>query len=188
MYKKIIITESQYKRLLKEVMVDRIDGDINIKGNELTSGGDVTSEWGDILNDLDNELDKLGIKYEITAGNDKYHQTSGTNSRHKIGCAVDWAIRDTNNSTIDKNTFNSKYKKNVYEVMNKLVSKYASKNFSFLDEYNESSSHATGGHIHMSLDRKWCGDTTSGKESGSSNSTGGYSYTPSNKGKGIFDI
>ena len=42
--KKIIITESQYKRLFKEEMVYKIDGDIDFKGNELSNGGPVSDQ------------------------------------------------------------------------------------------------------------------------------------------------
>ena len=155
--KKIIITESQYKRLFKEEMVYNIDGDIDIKGNELSNGGPVSDQWTPILNDLDDMLDDAGIEYEITAGNDKFHQNKTKNSRHKIGCAVDFALR-INGVPINKNTFNINYASKVYEIMDELSNTYSSSHdFSWLDEYNRGTRHSTGGHIHMSIGRQYCG-------------------------------
>ena len=155
--KKIIITETQYKRLFTERMVSHIYGDIDIKGDELTNGGDISDEWSSILNDLDDLLDDSDIEYEITAGNDKFHQNRSKNSRHKIGCAVDFALR-INGTPISKNTFNENYAFKVYEIMDELSTKYGSLvDFSWLDEYNRGAAYSTGGHIHMSIGRQYCG-------------------------------
>ena len=162
--KKIIITESQYKRLLTEKMVYKIDGDIDFKGRELSNGGPVSDQWSPILNDLDNLLDEEGIEYEITAGNDRFHQNRSKNSRHKIGCAVDFALR-INGMSISKNTFNEKYAFKVYEIMDELSIIYGTLvDFSWLDEYNRSAGYSTGGHIHMSIGRQFCGSSIEGKE------------------------
>ena len=155
--KKIIITESQYKRLFTEEMVYNIDGDIDIKGRELSNGGPVSDQWSPILNYLDDLLDESGIKYKITAGNDKFHKRANPKSRHAIGCAVDFAIR-RRGTGIRKSVFNKKYASKVFEVMQKMVSKFSSSHdFSWLDEYNKGTGHSTGGHIHMSIGRQFCG-------------------------------
>ena len=155
--KKIIITETQYKKLFTEKMVMKIDGDIDFKGNELSNGGPVSDQWTPILNDLDDMLDDVGIEYEITAGNDKFHQNRAKNSRHKIGCAVDFALR-INGVPINKNTFNINYASKVYEIMDELSNTYSSTHdFSWLDEYNRGVEYSTGGHIHMSIGRQYCG-------------------------------
>lgn len=136
-----------------------ISGDLSIKGNELTSGGEISSVWNEILNDLDDQLDNLGIKYKITAGNDNFHKKY-PKSRHAIGCAVDFSLVLPGG----QKTFNN-YSEQVYEIMSNLESKYGSNyNFSWIDEYNNPSSYATGGHIHMSIDRQFCGQMASGKE------------------------
>jgi hypothetical protein len=155
--KKIIITETQYKRLFTEEMVYNIDGDIDFKGNELSNGGPVSDQWTSILNDLDDLLDDSGIKYKITAGNDKFHKRANPKSRHAIGCAVDFALR-INGVPINKNTFNINYASKVYEIMDELSDTYSSSHdFSWLDEYNKGKGHPTGGHIHMSIGRQYCG-------------------------------
>jgi hypothetical protein len=163
--KKIIITESQYKRLFTEKMVYNIGGDIDFKGNELSNGGPVSDQWETILNDLDDMLDEAGIKYSITAGNDKFHHRKNPGSRHTTGCAVDFAIRNRMGAGIRTKVFNRKYAKTVFEIMEKMMSKYGgSHDFSWLDEYNSATGHATGGHIHMSINKKWCGKGDSGQE------------------------
>jgi hypothetical protein len=145
-------------------MVYDIEGDIDIKGNELTNGGPISIVWETILNDLDDQLDDKDIYYLITAGNDKFHQ--GRNSRHNIGCAVDFAIRKSKagKSGIGKKKFNKKYADRIYDIMYNLEDKYGEEyGFSWLDEYNRTTKHATGGHIHMSISREFCGGR-SGKE------------------------
>jgi len=155
--KKIIITESQYKRLLTEKMVYKIDGDIDFKGNGFSNGGPVSDQWELILNDLDDMLDEAGIRYKITAGNDKFHKRKNPKSRHTIGCAVDFAIR-RGATGIRTSVFNKHYASKVFEIMQKLTDKYSSSHdFSWLDEYNRGTGHSTGGHIHMSIGRQFCG-------------------------------
>ena len=109
------------------------------KGSELTSGGDLNPKLLDILSTFLDEWTKLNggkCKLQFTAGNDRYHKniTSYT-SRHTKGEAVDI-------------TLSSECRGKFIELLNKYKSNY--NGFSFIDEYTNPTSKATGGHFHIS--------------------------------------
>jgi hypothetical protein len=140
-------------------MITSISDDIDVKKGQLFQAGSISLVWEKILNDLDDKLDSAGIKYKVTAGNDNFHK--GKNSRHNIGCAVDWAVRPTSSV----NRFNKKYAVRVYDIMDKLTTTYGDEyDFSWIDEYNHMTKEASGAHIHMSISREFCGVSNSGKE------------------------
>ena len=108
------------------------------KGSELTSGGDLNPVLLDILTKLLEEWEKANpnCNLKFTSGNDKFHKgiTSYT-SRHTKGEAVD--------VTLDQPCRTS-----FITLLNSYKSKY--NGFSFIDEYTNPTSKATGGHFHLS--------------------------------------
>lgn len=127
------------------------------KGSELTSGGDLNSEFLDILSLFFDEWEKINPNCNLifTSGNDAWHKGITTYvSRHTKGEAIDVTLDQSCRSAFITllNTYKSKYN-----------------GFSFIDEYTNPTSKATGGHFHISY-RK--GDPEgSGKNSSSSAGT-----------------
>jgi hypothetical protein len=107
------------------------------KGNELTSGGQITDEISGIVSDIlkDYSNVKPKVKVVVTAGNDNFHK--GTKSRHTMGQAVDLVLKP----------YNSENAKAFMNVLNKYKSKDGK--FSYIDEYTNPSKTATGGHFHL---------------------------------------
>jgi hypothetical protein len=151
------------------------------KGSELTSGGDLNSEFLDILSLFFAEWEKINPNCNLifTSGNDAFHKGITTYvSRHTKGEAIDVTLDQSCRSAFITllNTYKSKYN-----------------GFSFIDEYTNPTAKATGGHFHISY-RK--GDPEgSGKNNSSSTgtTTGGnttatttpskYSYSASGVGE-----
>ena len=120
------------------------------KGNELSNGGDITSNAADLGISLIRVIkEKLpGIILRFTGGNDKYHQNLSYNSRHKLGNALDFTI-------IPANTVNKE------QVLN-IIEGFAAGNnpkVRFKDEYKQLTAAASGEHFHIS----W-GEGTEGKD------------------------
>lgn len=109
------------------------------KGNELTSGGEITDEISTITSGVlkDYKQIKPNVKVVITAGNDKYHQGLSYKSKHVEGKAVDVTLQP----------YNSENAKAFIEVLNKYKGKDSK--FSFIDEYTNPSKASTGGHFHL---------------------------------------
>ena len=109
------------------------------KGNELSSGGDVTDELSSIVNSILKEFKSTNptVKITITGGNDQFHKGLGYNSKHTKGQAVDLVF----------NPYNS----NTSTAFLQILDKFKSKNnkFSYIDEYKNPSGAATGGHFHL---------------------------------------
>ena len=109
------------------------------KGNELSSGGDVTDELSSIVNSILKEFKSTNptVKITITGGNDQFHKGLGYNSKHTKGQAVDLVL----------NPYNS----NTSTAFLQILDKFKSKNnkFSYIDEYKNPSGAATGGHFHL---------------------------------------
>jgi hypothetical protein len=108
------------------------------KGSELTSGGDLNAEFLDILSLLFTEWEKINPNCNLifTSGNDAFHKGITTYvSRHTKGEAVDVTLDQSCRSAFITllNTYKSKYN-----------------GFSFIDEYTNPTSKATGGHFHIS--------------------------------------
>lgn len=108
------------------------------KGSELTSGGELNSEFLDILSLLFAEWEKINPNCNLifTSGNDAFHKGITTYvSRHTKGEAIDVTLDQSCRSAFITllNTYKSKYN-----------------GFSFIDEYTNPTAKATGGHFHIS--------------------------------------
>jgi len=108
------------------------------KGSELTSGGDLNSEFLDILSLFFAEWEKINPNCNLifTSGNDAFHKGITTYvSRHTKGEAIDVTLDQSCRSAFITllNTYKSKYN-----------------GFSFIDEYTNPTAKATGGHFHIS--------------------------------------
>jgi hypothetical protein len=109
--------------------------------SELTSGGEISSEFLDVLSKFIDEWTQIGggsCKVMFTSGNDNFHKNLGGKSRHSVGQAVDLTL---------PNSCHTKF----IELLNTYKSKYDG--FSYIDEYRNPSKHATGGHFHLSYSK-----------------------------------
>jgi hypothetical protein len=111
------------------------------KGEELSSGGEITDDISKITKVILEEIKKSdpAIKVTVTAGNDKYHQTSVSyDSRHKSGSAVDFTINPSTDLVREL----------VVSILKRVSA--GTPGFSFIDEYSNPSAAATGKHFHIS--------------------------------------
>jgi hypothetical protein len=111
----------------------------NEKGNELSSGGDITDRLSGLVVQILTDFKKLNPSVKITAtgGNDKFHKTLNYKSKHTEGNAVDLTL----------NPYNSKTDRAFREVLDSYKSKDS--NFTYIDEYTNPSGASTGGHFHL---------------------------------------
>jgi len=111
----------------------------NEKGNELSSGGEVTDELSSIVSSILKEFKSTNpsIKITITGGNDQFHKGLSYNSKHTKGQAVDLVLKP--------------YNSNTSTAFLQILDKYKNKNskFSYIDEYKNPSGGATAGHFHL---------------------------------------
>ena len=146
------------------------------KGQELTSGGEINSAFLDILSEFFTEWKKIkgdNCPVTFTSGNDKFHKgITKYTSRHTKGEAVDVVLSPGCHSKF-------------IELLNKYKSKYYG--FSFIDEYTNPTSEATGGHFHLSYrsgapenSGKSGGESSSGSTGSTGTEGGGLSNTTSN--------
>jgi hypothetical protein len=108
------------------------------KGNELTSGGDLKSNFLNILGKFLDDWKKLNPKCPITftSGNDAHHKRiTSYVSRHTKGEAVDVVLPKSCHSSF-------------ISLLNSYKLKY--NGFSFIDEYTNPTDKSTGGHFHIS--------------------------------------
>jgi hypothetical protein len=126
------ITSSDFRTKIKSLGFSE-------KGQELTSGGEINSAFLDILNKFFTEWKTIGgdnCPVTFTSGNDKFHKGIKTyTSRHTKGEAVDVVL-------------NSGCHSKFIELLNKYKSTYYG--FSFINEYTNPTSKATGPHFHLS--------------------------------------
>lgn len=127
------------------------------KGSELTSGGDLKSDLLDIVTKLVEEWKKSNpnCPLKFTSGNDAYHKgITDYISRHTKGEALDVTLPSSCHSLFRTllDTYKSKYN-----------------GFSYIDEYTNPTSKATGGHFHMSY--RYGNPEGSGKSSSSDTTT-----------------
>ncbi len=124
------------------------------KGNEITSGGDISNKISSIVSEILKEFKTLkpDVMVVVTSGNDAYHKKLSYNSIHKTGNAVDVVLKPYNSD--NSNTFLS------------LLKKYSQKdsNFKFIDEYNNPSKASTGGHFHLQYGGNKVSAKSGGKE------------------------
>lgn len=119
------------------------------KGQELSNGGDITSEMADFgISIIDTvKAEVPGIKLRFTGGNDKYHQNLEYNSRHKSGRALDFTI--------------TPYSPSAYNKVLDIIQGYAAgqdDEIRFKDEYKRLTPAATGAHFHISWGKGTEGD------------------------------
>lgn len=110
------------------------------KGSELTSGGDIKSDFLDIFNKLLDDWSKMNpnnCKLTFTSGNDSYHHKLSYKSRHTKGEAIDVVLPN-------------ECHKSFIDLLNKYKQKY--NGFAYIDEYRNPSSKATGPHFHISYE------------------------------------
>lgn len=150
------------KRIIQEKTVSDLRADLtkfgySEKGKELNSGGELQSNFVDILSYLLKEWkDKNGdsCKLQFTAGNDTFHKNR--KSRHTNGEAVDL-------------TLSQECRQSFIKTLERYKSIY--NGFSYIDEYTHPSKGATGGHFHLSYRQ--------GQPEGSSNDSGNNGETDS---------
>jgi hypothetical protein len=129
------------KKDIQEKTVSDLRVDLNKfgyseKGNELNSGGELQSNFVNILSYLLKEWkEKNGdsCKLQFTAGNDTFHKNR--KSRHTNGEAVDL-------------TLSQECRQSFIKILERYKSIY--NGFSYIDEYTHPSKGATGGHFHLS--------------------------------------
>ena len=109
------------------------------KSGQLTGGGEITDDISGIVSDILKDFKQTNpkVKVVVTSGNDKFHKNLGYNSTHKTGQAVDLVIQP----------YNSANAKSFINILNKYKS--SNSKFSYIDEYTNPSSAATGGHFHL---------------------------------------
>lgn len=110
------------------------------KGSELTSGGDLQFDFLNIIDEFVKEwsqVDKNKVcKLTFTSGNDSFHKgITAYTSRHTKGEAVDVVLPENCHSSF-------------IQLLNLYKTKY--NGFNYIDEYRNPTSHATGGHFHIS--------------------------------------
>lgn len=119
--------------------------------NELSSGGDVSPELIDVVQNVFPEFNIPGFR--VTAGNDAYHQGDRynkkrvRNSAHKVGKAMDF-------TTTDPNGF-------IDQLLEKGYTKHTSGKLTwykspdgghrFLDEYSAATAKTTGKHFDLKV-------------------------------------
>lgn len=109
------------------------------KSGQLTGGGEITDDISGVVSDILRDFKETNpkVKVIVTSGNDKFHKKLGYNSTHKVGQAVDLVIQP----------YTSANAKSFLNILNKYKS--SNPKFSYIDEYTNPSSAATGGHFHL---------------------------------------
>ena len=125
------------KKLIRESTIDDLKNDISssgasIKGNEMDNGGNLNPDFINLLDEIFKSGIMKGCKVIVTGGNDEWHKTYAPNSLHTKGNAIDIAVEDK----FCRNTLKNYIKKNYPKL-------------SYLDEYENPSPKATGGHLHI---------------------------------------
>jgi peptidoglycan hydrolase-like protein with peptidoglycan-binding domain len=107
------------------------------KGNEISSGGNITDDLSSIVSKILTDFKKISpnVKVIVTSGNDQFHKNLGYKSKHATGNAVDVVLRPYSSSS------GAQFKS--------VLDKYKSNNFTYIDEYVNPSGSATGGHFHL---------------------------------------
>lgn len=109
------------------------------KGNELSSGGEITDELSTIVSKILKEfkLSNPNVDIKITSGNDKFHKDLKYQSKHTEGKAIDLVLSPYNST-------NASAFKHVLDTYKSKDSK-----FTYIDEYTHQTEASTGGHFHL---------------------------------------
>ena len=109
------------------------------KGNEISSGGEISDQLSNIVNIIlkDFKQSNPNVKVTVTAGNDLYHQNLGYPSKHKMGQAVDLTLSPSDSD--------------IKKAFENLCNSYEQKdhNLKVINEYDHPSGAATGPHFHI---------------------------------------
>lgn len=110
------------------------------KGNEISSGGEITENISKIGEVILSEFKKISpnTKVVVTAGNDAFHHNLPYVSRHTKGEALDFALPGSGNTEREK----------FSEILDRIMA--GTPGFSYIDEYKNPTKFATGGHFHVS--------------------------------------
>lgn len=111
------------------------------KGNELSNGGDITSDTLKMGRAVARKIKQLYPNLEVTftGGNDLYHQQLPSNSRHKRGTGLDFVITPSTPRDV----------KNVEKILKGFAAgNYP--NFRYINEYDNATKYASGKHFHIS--------------------------------------
>ena len=116
------------------------------KGQELSNGGDITSDLVDYAAAVFREIKKQlpSVQIRVTGGNDAYHQRLSYKSSHTLGQGLDFTILPL--TTANKNA--------VDKILGGFAAGNQNKIVSFINEYDYPSSAATAGHFHIRIGGK----------------------------------
>ena len=113
------------------------------KGKNISSGGDITPELlkyaTSVLRTIKKQLPNLQVT--ITGGNDQYHQNLGYKSSHSTGTGLDISISPATTAN----------KKAVDTILGGFAAGNQNLKVSFINEYDDPSNDATGGHFHLRI-------------------------------------
>lgn len=110
------------------------------KGSEINSGGEISDDLSSIVSKILTDFKKTnpGVQVIVTSGNDRFHKKLNYTSAHTTGQAVDVTLKP--------------YNQNNAGVFKKILDKYTQgSSFSYIDEYENPSGAATGGHFHLQV-------------------------------------
>lgn len=110
------------------------------KGDEMSSGGEITKELTNLFNIILREI-KIkvpDVMVTVTSGNDEYHTRLNYKSKHSSGEAIDFTIHPSTTS----------YRSKIESVLAE-VQKF-NPSMKFINEYDNPSTAATAGHFHVS--------------------------------------
>lgn len=111
------------------------------KGDELTSGGEVSDAITNIVGKILSEFKRIDPNtiVTVTSGNDQFHKGVGYASTHSSGQSIDVTLTPYNDET------STKFKQ--------VLDRYKSDpKFKYIDEYLRPSGASTGGHFHLEYD------------------------------------
>ncbi|MCG2574230.1 hypothetical protein LVY74_11780 [Acinetobacter sp. ME22] len=133
------IEEAQKKQLEYQTKLNQLVGasslnGLRIKSGESVAGGKVhqyTADFAQLTQQtLGSDLNRF------TAFNDSYHK--GTNSKHAVGQAFDFTVKNAKDAQVSINRLQEVAKKYGFVIKT-------------INEYSNPSSRATGGHVHVSV-------------------------------------
>lgn len=107
---------------------------LRLKSSETIAGGGIRAYTGQFAKLAQEELGSQLVRF--TALNDSYHK--GTNSKHAIGQAFDFTVKDQSEAEASIKRLQDVAKKYGFTI-------------NTINEYANPSSGATGGHIHVSV-------------------------------------
>jgi len=112
------------------------------KGEELSNGGDITSETATMAISVIKKVKELipGLILRFTGGNDAFHHKLKYVSRHTKGRGIDFVLRPATPANIKK----------VETILKGFAAGSANPNFRFINEYARPTAAASAKHFHIS--------------------------------------